>query len=105
MAQAKKNISVIPATGTYASHIRPQMKVLRVAAYCRFSTLQEQQESSYEAQVSHYTEKIRGNPNWKLAGIYADDGKSATSTKKRLELIEESAGKQTADEDFEKNTV
>ena len=55
MAQAKKNISVIPATGTYDRHIRPQMKALRVAAYCRVSTLQEQQESSYEAQVSYYT--------------------------------------------------
>ena len=86
MAQAKKNISVIPATGTYDRHIRPQMKALRVAAYCRVSTLQEQQESSYEAQVSYYTEKIRGNPNWKLAGIYADDGKSATSTKKRSDF-------------------
>ena len=86
MAQAKKNIPVIPAAGTYDRHIRPQMKALRVAAYCRVSTLQEQQESSYEAQVSYYTEKIRGNPNWKLAGIYADDGKSATSTKKRSDF-------------------
>ena len=40
MAQAKKNISVIPAAGTYDRHIRPQMKALRVAAYCRVSTLQ-----------------------------------------------------------------
>ena len=55
---------------------------LRVATYCRVSTLMEQQESSYEAQVQYYTEKIKSNPNWKLAGIYADDGKSATSTRK-----------------------
>ena len=72
MAQAKKNISVIPAAGTYDRHIRPQKKALRVAAYCRVSTLMEQQESSYEAQVQYYTEKIKSNPNWKLAGIYAD---------------------------------
>ena len=32
---------------------------LRVAAYCRVSTLMEQQESSYEAQVQYYTEKIK----------------------------------------------
>lgn len=86
MAQAKKNISVIPATGTYDRSKRPQVRALRVAAYCRVSTLQEQQESSYEAQVSYYTEKIQGNPNWKLAGIYADDGKSATSTRKRSDF-------------------
>lgn len=60
-----------------------QFKALRVAAYCRVSTLLEQQESSYEAQISYYTNKIQLNPNWKLAGIYADDGKSATNTKKR----------------------
>ena len=55
----------------------------RVAAYCRVSTLQEQQETSYEAQVNYYTEKINSNPEWVFAGIYADDGKSATMTRKR----------------------
>ena len=33
--------------------------------------------------MEYYTEKIEENPNWKNAGIYADDGKSATNTKKR----------------------
>ena len=58
-------------------------KKLRVAAYCRVSTELEEQESSYEAQVEYYTRKIQETENWKLAGIYADDGKSATNTKKR----------------------
>lgn len=79
----KKNISVIPPKPEQDRSVRPQFRTLRVAAYCRVSTLQEQQETSYEAQVSYYTEKIKSNPNWKLAGIFADDGKSATSTKKR----------------------
>ena len=83
MQAVKKNISVIPAKPALDRAFRPQLKALRVAAYCRVSTLQEQQETSYEAQVNYYTEKIKNNPNWKLAGIYADDGKSATSTKKR----------------------
>ncbi len=83
MQAVKKNISVIPATLAYDRSVRQQRKALRVAAYCRVSTLQEQQETSYEAQVNYYTEKIKSNLNWKLAGIYADDGKSATSTKKR----------------------
>ena len=82
----KKNISVIPAKQAYDRTIRPQMKTLRVAAYCRVSTLQEQQETSYEAQVAYYTEKIKSNPNWKMAGIFADDGKSATSTAKRSDF-------------------
>ena len=86
MAITKKNISIIPATGAYDRSTQPRMKALRVAAYCRVSTLQEQQESSYEAQVSYYTAKIQANPNWKMAGIYADDGKSATSTRKRSDF-------------------
>ncbi|MCQ1530083.1 recombinase family protein [Lutispora saccharofermentans] len=79
----KKSISLIPSRPEYDRSIKPQFKALRVAAYCRVSTTLEQQETSYEAQVSYYTEKIKSNPNWKLAGIYADDGKSATNTKKR----------------------
>lgn len=79
----KKNISFIPPQPEYDRSIKPQFKALRVAAYCRVSTTLEQQETSYEAQVSYYTEKIKSNPNWKLAGIFADDGKSATNTKKR----------------------
>ncbi|AFV02350.1 Site-specific recombinase [Dehalobacter sp. DCA] len=79
----KKSISFIPPQPEYDRSIKPQFKALRVAAYCRVSTTLEQQETSYEAQVSYYTEKIKSNPNWKLAGIFADDGKSATNTKKR----------------------
>ena len=79
----KKKISMIPAKAQYGRDIKLTEKKLRVAAYCRVSTELEQQESSYEAQVEYYTEKIEENPNWKNAGIYADDGKSATNTKKR----------------------
>jgi len=82
-AAKKKNISIIPPQPEYDRSIKVQYKALRVAAYCRVSTLLEQQEGSYEAQISYYTEKIKSNPNWKMAGIYADDGKSATNTKKR----------------------
>ena len=57
-----------------------------VAAYCRVSTDSEEQETSYEAQVTHYTEYIQKNPEWELAGIFADDGISGTNTKKRDEF-------------------
>ena len=79
----KKKVAVIPAQNIYNKGIRPEFKVLRVAAYCRVSTKLEQQEGSYEAQISYYTEKIKSNLNWQLAGIYADDGISATNMKKR----------------------
>lgn len=83
MAVAKKNVAFIPAQTIYDRNVRVELKTLRVAAYCRVSTTLEQQEGSYEAQISYYTDKIKSNPNWKSAGIYADDGKSATNTKKR----------------------
>ena len=56
---------------------------LKVAAYCRVSTDSLEQESSYEAQCVHYIEYIQNNPRWELAGIYADEGISGTSTKHR----------------------
>ncbi len=79
----KKKISMIPAKPQYDRSVKLAEKRLKVAAYCRVSTELEQQESSYEAQVEYYTNKIEENQNWKNAGIYADDGKSATNTKKR----------------------
>jgi site-specific DNA recombinase len=59
---------------------------LRVAAYCRVSTDSDEQETSYEVQIAHYTAYINSHPDWELAGIYADDGISGTNTKKREEF-------------------
>lgn len=83
MAVQKKNVAIIPPQKKYDKQLRVEQKILRVAAYCRVSTLLEQQEGSFEAQVDYYTSKINSNPNWKCAGIFADDGKSATQTNKR----------------------
>ena len=82
-----KNITVIPARkrvgNTATADNKPKLKV---AAYCRVSTDSEEQATSYDAQVEHYTEFIRKNPEWEFAGIYADDGISGTNTKKREEF-------------------
>lgn len=79
-----KNITVIPAKANRTSlteNINPQKK--RMAAYCRVSTDQLEQLSSYEAQVNYYTTFINSHPDYELAGIYADEGISGTNTKKR----------------------
>ena len=60
----------------------------KAAAYCRVSTDSDEQATSYEAQIEHYTEYIKSHPEWTLAGIFADDGISGTNTKKREELYE-----------------
>ncbi len=83
------NVQVIPArrqVGSNARNKQEEKPKLRVAAYCRVSTDSDEQATSYETQVSHYTEYIEKNPEWELAGIYADDGISGTNTKKREEF-------------------
>ena len=60
---------------------------LKVAAYCRVSTDQEEQENSYEAQIGYYTEKIKNNAEWTLAGIFADEGITGTQARKRPEFM------------------
>lgn len=55
----------------------------RTAAYCRVSTDDPAQTTSYELQKEHYEEEINKNPDWIFAGIYADEGISATSMKHR----------------------
>ena len=59
---------------------------LRVAAYCRVSTDDEEQLTSYEAQQTYYTDKIMTNPQWTMAGIFADEGITGTSAQKRPEF-------------------
>ena len=81
------SVMVIPAKKKIGSRVRDrEAPKLRVAAYCRVSTDSEEQATSYEAQVEHYTEYIKNHPGWEPAGIYADDGISGTNTKKREEF-------------------
>ena len=83
----EKKIRIIPAT-------KPQTQAgkglggrkQRVAAYCRVSTDSEEQLTSYTAQKSYYTQKISENPDWEMAGIFADRGITGTSLKKRAEF-------------------
>ncbi|MDV9524217.1 recombinase family protein, partial [Clostridioides difficile] len=53
---------------------------------CRVSTDSKEQLTSYEAQKEYYTHKIQDNPDWELAGIFADKGLSGTSMKRRAEF-------------------
>lgn len=69
------NVMLIPARRQVGSNARKKEEEkpkLRVAAYCRVSTDSDEQATSYEAQVEHYTEYIQKNPDWEFTGIYAD---------------------------------
>ncbi len=61
---------------------------LRVCAYCRVSTDSDEQLSSYELQQQHYKDLADHHPNWNLTHIFADEGISGTSTKKRKQFNE-----------------
>ena len=86
----RDNVTLIPARRKAGSRVKTKEEKpkLRIAAYCRVSTDSDEQAGSYEAQVAHYTDYISRNPEWELAGIYADDGISGTNTKKREQFNE-----------------
>ncbi len=59
------------------------LNTLRVAAYVRVSTDNEEQLESYQSQLKHYSEFISNNPEWQFVGIYADEAITGTKTDKR----------------------
>ena len=60
---------------------------LRVCAYCRVSTDNEEQLNSYQSQLKYYDEKINGKSEWQFAGIYADEAITGTLDFKRTEFM------------------
>ena len=84
--QAPRVVRVIPPTVNVGESIKTAHRQLRVVAYCRVSTTQDEQLNSYENQVNYYTERIYKEPDWTLVRIYADKGITGTSVKKRDEF-------------------
>lgn len=86
MNSVSPKVTVIPAKPELAGAAQVSRQ-LRVAAYCRVSTDEEEQLTSYAAQKTYYTDKIMTTPNWTMAGIFADEGITGTSAKKRPEFM------------------
>ena len=51
----------------------PSRPKLRVCSYCRISSTHSEQETSFEAQKTYFTNYISNNPDWELVEIYADE--------------------------------
>ena len=81
-----RTITKIEANPILSSR-KDEYRRLRVAAYCRVSTDEEDQLNSLETQVQYYTSKIAENPNWSMVGIYADEGISGTRADKRDQFM------------------
>ena len=84
--QPKKTVRIIAPTITPQETAKNKYRQLRVVAYCRVSTKQEEQLNSYETQRNYYTERINAEPNWTLVAIFADKGITGTSVKNRDEF-------------------
>lgn len=80
--QAGSGVIIIPPKKRL--ELSSETPKLRVAAYCRVSTQEEQQVGSFEMQIHHFTKRIQANPDWEMVEIYQDEGISATTVEKRL---------------------
>ena len=81
------NVKVIPPIVGRNTETTKEQPKKRVCAYCRVSTDLDEQQTSYELQVVHYTNLIRKNVLWEFSGVYADEGISGTSIKNRTEFL------------------
>lgn len=72
----------IPVTRTMA-RVQPIIARKNVASYARVSTDRDEQQSSYETQVSYYENMIRERADWNFVNVYTDEGISGTSTAHR----------------------
>lgn len=81
-----RKIAVIPAQQKQLQEDDNKPQKIRVAAYCRVSTDQEEQLNSYENQIRYYKSMLSDHPEYELVDIYADEGISGTNTKKRAEF-------------------
>ena len=81
----RKTVTVLePGSSLTVDRARHRQK--RVAAYCRVSTDNEEQLTSYVNQKKVYTEMIAANPEWCFAGLFADEGISGTQVRFRPEF-------------------
>lgn len=78
---SRDELEFIPAKPK--TSIDDDCSIKRVAAYCRVSTDDPNQTSSYELQRNHYQEYIKSHDNWVLVDVYADEGISGTSLEHR----------------------
>ena len=84
IAENQRSNGVIVIPPKKLQEVQQDRPKLRVAAYCRVSTQEEEQVGSFDMQVRHFTQRIESNPDWELVEIYQDEGISATTVKKRL---------------------
>ena len=84
--RTKVEIELIKANDPFDGSSRRRIERLRVAAYCRVSTDDEDQIKSYNSMIRHYTDLIQSNKEYIFAGVYADRAITGTKVDKREEF-------------------
>lgn len=79
------NVTVIPAK-VQTTENRDKYHQLRVAAYCRVSTEQEEQQNSYQVQIAYYTDLINRKKEWTLAEFLPTKGSAELKQRKGQSL-------------------
>ncbi len=81
----EKEVSIIRAKSSLEDRRMRGKEIVRkrVAAYCRVSTDGEEQLNSFSSQVKYYSDLIDKNPDWMMAGVYADEAITGTQVSKR----------------------
>ncbi len=85
-AERRRVVTKIPADAGKSSRIEFGKRI-KVAAYCRVSTDDEDQLNSYRVQKDYYTRYIANNEKWEFVDVYADEGITGTQVKKRDEFL------------------
>ena len=80
-----EDVEIIPSYADRGIDLTPKEEL--VGAYCRVSTMQEAQLDSFIMQKRYYEDYVRERPGWNLVDIYADEGISATSIKRRKDFV------------------
>ncbi len=80
-----KKVTVIEASNKESE--AADNRKIRVCVYCKVSSMHKEQQNSFEAQVSHYTQYIQINSQWEFAGVYSDEGISGTKKQIRPEFM------------------
>ena len=89
---SQTNVRIIKANPFNFKNEATESRLLKVAAYARVSTDSEEQEDSFDRQVSYYSNYIQSNPEWEFVKVYSDPGISGTKAESRpgfMEMMED----------------
>ena len=81
------NVKIIKPKAQLEENAQDTPRLIRVGGYARVSTGKPEQKTSFESQLKHYKSLFARHPDWIDVGLYADEGITGTSIRKRKNFI------------------